>query len=487
MSIIFCALRAGLRWILALNLGLAAGSVLAADGQESLPSRVAKVLAAHNMPTSGYSAWVQPVNHVAPVLAFNADVPRNPASTIKLLTTFLALEDLGPAYAWVTEAYLSGELNSQDGLLRGDLYLKGYGDPYLVTERVWLVLRGLRQRGLRRIGGNLVIDNSYFDVADANPGAFDGQSHRIYNVAPSAFLVNFQAINFQFRPNPLTGGVHIIADPRPANLTIRNELKLVPGPCRGYQAGIAVAVPENQVGGTVSFSGRFGRDCESYRLSRAVMPAPQHAYGVIRQLWEEGGGELTGGLRLGPVPEGLEVFASFDSPSVAEIIRYVNKWSNNVMTRQVFLTLGAERFGPPATTQKAREAVTASLKERGLDFRDFSVDNGAGLSRKTRISARDLGRVLSAAHHSPFKAEFESSLPIAGLDGTLRKRFRNQAVTGKMHIKTGRLNGVFAMAGYVLSRSGDEYIVVAVQNFADAHRGPGEEAHSELLRWVHGL
>ncbi len=478
-------LRDVCHWMLTLILGLAAGLTFAADVQKSLPPTVAKVLAAHKVPASGYSAWVQRVDRAEPALAFNADIGRNPASTIKLLTTFLALEDLGPAYQWLTEAYLSGELD--DGLLRGDLYLKGYGDPYLVTERVWLLLRALRQQGLQRIGGNLVIDNSYFDLADADPGAFDGQAHRIYNVSPQALLVNFQAINFQFRPNPLTGKVEIIADPRPANLAIRNQLTLVPGPCRGYQAGIAVAVPETQTGGTVSFSGRFGRDCEEYRLSRAVMSAPQHAFGVIRQLWEASGGELTGGLRLGQVPDGLEVFESFDSPSVAEIIRYVNKWSNNVMTRQVFLTLGAERFGPPATLKKAREAVSLSLRERGLDFAELTVDNGAGLSRKTRISVRNLGRLLSAAHQSPFKAEFESSLPIAGLDGTLRKRFRNQELTGRMHIKTGRLNGVFAMAGYLRSRAGDEYIVVAVQNFADAHRGSGEEAHSELLRWVHRL
>jgi D-alanyl-D-alanine carboxypeptidase/D-alanyl-D-alanine-endopeptidase (penicillin-binding protein 4) len=334
----------------------------------------------------------------------------------------------------------------------------------------------------------VVIDNFYFDLPDdEQPGAFDGQTYRIYNVLPDAMLVNFNAINFVFRPDPATGRVDIIADPQPVNLDIRNELALTAGRCRGYQGGIAVAVPDQGEAPAVNFSGRFGRDCPEYRLSRAVLNAPQNAYGVIRGLWEEGGGRIDGGLRIEPVPEGLEAFYDFSSPDLSEIIRYVNKWSNNVMTRQIFLTMGAERFGAPATVAKARDAAAAALAARGLDFPELRLDNGAGLSRETRISARNLGRLLMAAHDSSYKAEFESSLALAGLDGTMRRRFRNDRLTGRMHIKTGRLNGVFAMAGYVHSGSGREYVVVAVQNHPDAHRGPGEEAHTELLRWVYGL
>ena len=220
-------------------------------------------------------------------------------------------------------------------------------------------------------------------------------------------------------------------------------------------------------------------------ISRAILPAPEYAYGVIRTLWEEGGGEITGGLRVEPVPEELEPFHEFDSLAVSELIRQVNKWSNNVMTRQIFLTLGAERYGAPGTVDKARDAARAALAERGLDFAELLLDNGAGLSRDTRISARNLARLLRAAHDSPFKAEFESSLALAGLDGTMRRRFRNDELTGQMHIKTGRLNGVFAMAGYLRSKSGREFVVVAIQNDSLAHRGPGEEAHTELLRWTY--
>lgn len=471
------------RCALGLLLMLAAATASPADVLRELPASVQKVLDAYDMPAGSYSAWVQALGESEPRVAVNADKPRNPASTIKLLTTFLALEDLGPAYTWTTEVFVSGEL--ADSRLDGDLYLKGYGDPYLVTERLWLLLRALRQRGLREVTGDLVVDNFYFDLPAEDPGAFDGQAYRIYNVQPDALLVNFNAIGFTFRPDADSQRVQIVADPLPMNLEIRNELTLTSGRCRGYQGGIAVAVADSEAQPAVSFSGRFGRDCPQYRLSRSVLSAPEYAFGVVSGLWAESGGEIAGGLRNERVPEELEVFEAFSSPPLSDVIRSVNKWSNNVMTRQIFLTMAAERYGAPATPQRARDAADAALAERGLDFPELSLDNGAGLSRETRISARNLGRLLITARSSDFAAEFQSSLALAGLDGTLRRRFRNDELTGRMHLKTGRLNGVFAMAGYVRSASGQEYVVVAMQNHPDAHRGPGEEAHSSLLRWVY--
>lgn len=155
------------------------------------------------------------------------------------------------------------------------------------------------------------------------------------------------------------------------------------------------------------------------------------------------------------------------------------------MARHLLLTLGVERFGAPATVDRGRLAAGEILHERGLDFAELRIDNGAGLSRATRISADSLGKLLLAAAASDFRAEFVSSLPLAGMDGTMRGRFRNTELAGRMHIKTGRLDDVFAMAGFVHSRSGRDFVVVAIQNDTDAHRGLGEEAQSALLKWVY--
>jgi D-alanyl-D-alanine carboxypeptidase/D-alanyl-D-alanine-endopeptidase (penicillin-binding protein 4) len=471
-------------WPMLLLLPLASSNAVA---QDTLPDSVARMVSAFKMSPDTLSVFVQDVEKNTPLLEINSDVPRNPASTIKLLTTYLALEDLGPTYQFLTEAYLSGVL--AEGRLDGDLIVKGYGDPYMLIERYWLFLRKLRQHGLKRIDGDLVIDNSFFEKDMSDISAFDGQPERIYNVVPDAFLVNFQAVDFTFRPDAKLDRVTIVADPQPSNLLISNKMRLGSGYCGGYQNGIKMEIadsgPDTGERDQVTFSGRFRGQCREYHLSRAVMRAPAYAYGLFKSLWTEMGGELQGGWRLGVVPAEAEPFVSFESPPLQEIIRGVNKWSNNVMARHILLTMGVERYGAPGTVEKGRKAAAEVLAEKGLDFPELQIDNGAGLSRETRISARNLGRVLLAAHDSLYGAEYISSLPMSGLDGTLRKRFADEELTGRMHLKTGRLKGVFAMAGYVKSRAGREYVVVAIQNQANAHRGPGEEIQSELMRWVY--
>lgn len=456
-------------------------SARAEDGE--LPESVARVLSAHGMSASGFSAFVQDTAEDKPFISVNDDVARNPASTIKLLTTYLALEDLKPNYQWKSEVYLGGPL--RDGRLEGDLHIKGYGDPYLVIERYWLFLNQLRQKGVRHIDGDLVIDNTYFDVPPGDPGEFDGQARRSYNVVPDAFLVNLQTVSFRFSPNATANRVDIVAEPFPANLEIANRLQLSESGCGGFQRGIAVAFSDAPRPERVTFSGKYSRYCGNYRMSRSVLAPSTFAYGVFRNLWEQGGATLKGTLRVESVPEELEAFHDMESLSLSEIVRLVNKWSNNVMARHLLLTLGVERFGPPATVEAGRRAALEILRENGLNFPELRIDNGAGLSRETRISARSLGELLLAADASNYQAEFVSSLPLSGMDGTMRRRFRDAELAGRMHIKTGRLDDVFAMAGFVRGRSGRDFVVVAIQNDADAHRGTGEEVQSALLKWVY--
>lgn len=464
-------------WLPAL---LACAAVASAQDVRGLPDPVAKVIVSRSLPPESFSAFVQAVGSPTPAVSFNADTPRNPASVIKLLTTWAALESLGPTYRWRTEAYFDGPLS--DGVLKGDLLLKGYGDPYLTTERLWLFQRELRRAGLRRVEGDIVIDNTWFAREETDPGAFDGQAYKPYNTLPDALLVNFQAVNFTFRPDPVTGRVEILSDPVLPNLDIRNTMRLFRGNCSDRRGGINMAVAP---GPRVTFSGQLANNCSEYQLTRALPDGPTYAYGAFRGLWEEQGGTITGTLRLGQVPPGRKPAVRFESLPLAEVIRPVNKFSNNVMTRQIWLTLGAERLGPPGTMARSREALDGVLGKAGLDFPELSIDNGAGLSRTTRISARSLGRMLLHAAESPYRSEFEASLSIAGLDGTTRRRYRRDPMAGRMHLKTGSLNGVTAIAGFVRSESGKEYVVVAITNRSGPPYGGGLEAQQALLRWVY--
>lgn len=458
---------------------------VAAEPGTALPDRVERALIQHKLPRGSFSAFVQQVGAAEPLLVVNADVPRNPASVIKLVTTFAALEALGPAYQWRTDAYADGRI--EDGVLEGDLILKGHGDPYLLTERLWLLQRALRHQGIRQVNGDLVIDNTWFAHEEYDPGAFDGEEYRAYNVLPDALLVNFQAVNFIFRPEPRHGRVQVLADPTLPNVDIQNDMRMFKGDCNSPRNAINMAVRNEGEVPRVVFTGNLANNCSEFQLLRSILDGPTYAYGAFLGLWEEQGGAITGGLRLGAAPAGKQPLVRFESPPLAEIIRPVNKFSNNVMTRQIFLTLGAEKFGPPGTLDKGRQAVAEALRRRGLNFPELVMGNGAGLARDTRISARSLGELLLAAWDSPFRAEFQASLSVAGVDGTTQRRFRRDPMAGQMHLKTGTLRDVTAIAGYVRSRSGSDYVVVVIANQEKATWGGGQAAQNALLSWVFGL
>jgi len=451
----------------------------AAQPVAGLPDAVGAALNRSKIAPASFSAYVQEIGGDKPILAYNADVPRNPASTIKLVTTFMGLKSLGPNFTWSTAAL--AQAPPRGGVLEGDLYLRGGGDPYLVLERFWLLVRAIRQRGVREIAGDVVIDNTYFDPGAVRPGDFDGRPYSTYNVVPDALLVNFQAVDFGFRPDASGNRVEISAEPLPANLAIRNQVQLVDGKCGGNRNRINFTVDDRNGAAQATFTGRFSRRCNEYRVTRSLMKAPDYTYGLFRTLWEENGGRIRGGMRAQKAPAGLKTLATLQSVPLSDVITAINKHSNNVMARQLLLTIGAERFGEPGTVEKGQRAVAEGLARLGLDFQELALGNGAGLARDTRISARSLTRLLLAAQASSFGSEFESSLALAGLDGTMRRRFRGEEIAGHMHLKTGTLNNVRAVAGYVQAPSGRKFAVSIIQNSS----GWGEDAQNALLRWVY--
>lgn len=457
---------------------LAASAVRA---QQDLPVQVKNALAYRRIPDHTLSIYVESIETGEVVLAWNDAVPRNPASVEKMLTTLVALDKLGPAYTWKTDVYLLGEL--RDGILEGDLLLKGYGDPYLVTERFWQLLRRIRQSGISTIDGDLLIDDSHFDVGNYDPAAFDHEPLRAYNVSPNALLTNFKVVRYYFEPDPSSASVKVRLEPPLGNLQIVNRLRLKNGSCRGYQRGITIT-PNDEVS-RITFSGRFPNGCDIYSMDRTALTHNEFTYGLFATLWQESGGRITGTWRNAVAPENPEPAISFESLPLSDIITKVNKHSNNVMARQLLYTLGAETFGPPGTEAAGRKVVRQWLADNGMDFAELRLDNGAGLSRESRMTARHLADLLRHAYRSAYMPEYLSSLSLAGIDGTLSRRFRKGVLTGMAHMKTGSLDHVSSIAGYFQARSGNRYIVVTLHNHTDIHRGPGEEVQEALLRWLY--
>ena len=477
---------AGSRWW-----ALVAAAVLALPARavgDGLPGPVEAALERHRLPADSLSVWVRDVAEETPLVSHRPDVPRNPASTIKLLTSLAALEELGPAYAWKTDVHVTGPV--RDGRLEGDLVLVGSGDPFLVVEQLWRLLAAVRSRGIETVLGRLVIDNTYFSVAGEPPQeAFDGKPYRAYNALPDAFLVNFNSFDVVVEPGE--GAARVWTEPPVADLALRNRVTLREGGCMRRELRFAVSdplaagSPPDAPLPAVTVSGRFPRGCRRWSFPRSALPPTRFADGVVRALWSQMGGRIDGGLAVGPVPDGAPRWHRHRSPPLASIVRGINKFSNNVMSRNLLLTLGAERFGPPGTTAKGRRAVRAWLERRGIEVPHLRLVNGAGLARETRIPARGLGRVLLAGERSRFHPELAASLPLASLDGTMRTRLAGHGEASRARIKTGRLDGVAAMAGYVRTPSGRTLTAVALQEHPGVHRGGrGTAVQDALVGWL---
>jgi D-alanyl-D-alanine carboxypeptidase/D-alanyl-D-alanine-endopeptidase (penicillin-binding protein 4) len=276
--------------------------------------------------------------------------------------------------------------------------------------------------------------------------------------------------------------VDIVATPAPVNLAIDNRIAFMAGPCSGRAARVAFEVPTAEWD-RVEFTGFLSPQCAERSITRVLLAAPSYAFGTFAQLWREAGGTFEGKWRVGPAPSTAMPFVSFDSLTLAEVVRLTNKFSNNLMARHLLLTLGAERFGAPATLDKGVRALSAWAQERGLPLSDIEIDNGSGLSRTTRISVLQLAAVLRAAYHSRYAPEFIASLPLAGVDGTLRSRMQS-AQPGSARLKTGHLDGVSGIAGYVTGASGKVYVVVSLVNDARFGAGVGDSVHAALVGWT---
>ncbi|MFB0934815.1 MAG: D-alanyl-D-alanine carboxypeptidase/D-alanyl-D-alanine-endopeptidase, partial [Propionivibrio sp.] len=340
-------------------------------------------------------------------------------------------------------------------------------------QQFWLFLRQLRARGVGHIQGDLVLDRSAFSLPPHDPAKFDNEPLRPYNAGPDALLVNLKSLSFTLHPEP--GSVAVLHETPGVDQQLINRLKLGDESCGDWREKLKV----EQADDTIILRGIFPKSCGDKHLNLSPWPANLQVERLFRALWQELGGTLAGQAREGSTPRGAVLLATHESPSLGEIVREINKYSNNVMARQIFLTLDALR---PATPEGAQRRINAWLNEKNLTMPELVLDNGSGLSRLERISAESLARLLHAAWQSPVMPELMASLPVAGIDGTLKKRLGNGAVSGRAHLKTGYLENVRALAGYVLDNGGRRWIVVIMIN--DPNSRQGKPAMDALLQWV---
>jgi D-alanyl-D-alanine carboxypeptidase/D-alanyl-D-alanine-endopeptidase (penicillin-binding protein 4) len=476
---------------------------------QNLPPEVGAALARAKVPLEAVSLLVVDAEGKAPPrLSHRANVPVNPASVMKLVTTYAALDLLGPAFTWRTPVFVEGAV--REGTLFGNLYIKGQGDPKLVIERLWLLLRRVRGLGIDKIAGDIVLDRSAFETVEVDPASFDGEPLRPYNAAPDALLLNFKSVVMTFVPDRTANTASVQFEPPLAGVQMQTSVPLsngvngASGECGDYRATLKADFSD---AARIRFAGTYPAGCAEKVWPVAYAEPKSYNVRAVAGLWREMGGQLGGTVREGRVPmlggaandPALQallppVFEMASAP-LAELIRDINKYSNNVMAQQLFLTLSlplrAQDGSPgiatatqpatqPATLAASREVVRRWWTERiGPDDAPL-LDNGSGLSRQDRISAQALAHLLQTAYRSPLMPELMSSLPIAGIDGTL-KRSRAKS-PGSAHLKTGSLRDVTAIAGYVHAASGKRYVLVAIANHPNANAA--RPAFEALLDWA---
>ena len=446
------------------------------QAQSNLPVEVFLALKKAHMGADAMVAVVQEAGSVRTRLSHRPNVLVNPASLEKLITTQAALELLGPAWAWSTPVWVDGTLEGDT--LTGRVVIKGSGDPKLVVERLWLFGQRLRHLGVRVIRGDIVIDQSAFDIPDVPPGQFDNEPLRPYNVQPAPFLLNQKSVVVTFTPQPARGVATVSMLPDLRGVSVDAAVALSALPCDDWRARLGAQRDDVS---RLKFQGSYSALCGERAWPMAFAEPHTYHARAVESMWTSLGGVLEGTVqesRQRVAPRTAPTF-EFASPPLSEVVRDINKHSNNTMAQQLFLTLALQKSGV-ATWQGARDVVNHWLTERvRVSAKDVVLGNGAGLSRDARLTAGALAKVLQQAWRGPAMPDLVASLPASGLDGTMR---RSRLAPGRAHLKTGSLRDVAGVAGYVLAESGRRYVVVAIANHdAAADARPAIDA---LIQWV---
>ncbi|SDK57843.1 D-alanyl-D-alanine carboxypeptidase / D-alanyl-D-alanine-endopeptidase (penicillin-binding protein 4) [Methylophilus rhizosphaerae] len=434
----------------------------------ALPASLQEALTKAQLPAESVAIVIQPLDGNVPLISHNASKPMNPASVMKVVTTYAALEALTPAYRWKTEVYRNGPVSQ--GVLDGDIILKGYGDPSLNVAEFWQLLQQVQQQGIRQIKGNLILDTSVYAPEVSQRPVLDDEPWRAYNANPNALLINGRHTSFRFgvSTTSIKPAVNIAQEFELSQISIVNLMQVRKGACGDWRSDLRYAVSPTAEGATVTFSGTLPEQCDERYLELSVLNDTQYTLFTFGKLWAQLGGQFNGQAATGVTPPNANLVTTWWSAPLDAVIRDLNKWSNNVMARQVMLTIGLEAGLAPVDENAAALALKNTLRMRGLSFPELVLENGSGLSRNERISAEHLAQLLVTAYQRPVMPVLMASLPILGLDGTLKKRLPEPPSQGMAYLKTGSLEGVSSIAGYVQDRQGKRYVLVMMVNHPHA-------------------
>lgn len=440
-----------------------------------LPDRVAALLAAAGLPADALSFVVIRPHDGSTVISATPERPMQPASTMKLLTSTVALDLLGRGYRGRTELRSSGTVSG--GVLQGDLVLHGMGDTDFDIEAFRAVLRALRDQGIRDVRGDFLLDRSWLSPARPDLGVppFDETPEFRYNVIPDAISLNSNLVKLELVASADT--LEVRMSPPLEGIEVKSLLTLTDRQCADWEDGWQTPATAPVAAGAwrIELRGDFPRNCVTSTHAN-VLDRTVFADKLFRSLWREMGGQFSGVTRETAGSADSRLLAEHRSRPLSEVLRDINKRSDNPITRLTFLALAgttAADAGAAAlalagasivTAQQSERVVRAWLRENHIDDAGLVLDNGSGLSRTEKITPRQLAEVIRVAASRPWAPEFLASLPVAGLDGGIQRRLAQPKLAGIARLKTGTLRDVTALAGFVPDRDGRMLIVSAMVN-----------------------
>ena len=422
-----------------------------------LDDRIRTVLASKCLDPARVGIEVISLRDGAEIFARNADIPLKPASNQKIFTSAAALALLKPDYVFPTVFYALEA--PRNGIINGDLYVKGFGAPDLVGEFWWLMVQELHRQGLREVRGDLVGDDTFFD-SEARPPVWPRTvpDDSWVSAPVGALSFNYDVVTVRVRPGPAVGrSPQVEMIPLGGYFKVSNRATTTAGRSRLF-----VDRGFRQEVNTITVSGSIRLGSAPIEVTKGVENPTLYALSAFQELSARQGIVLKGSARRGAVPkEAREVFR-FESKPLAAIVRDMNKHSNNFMAETLLKTLGAQFQGAPGTTRKGLEVVRGYLEKIGVSTGDLILVDGSGLAHDNRVTARSLVRTLLAMNEDfELWPEFLSSLPVAGIDGTLQRRFRGEDLMRKVRAKTGKIAGVATLSGYAVNEA-DETFAFAI-------------------------
>jgi D-alanyl-D-alanine carboxypeptidase/D-alanyl-D-alanine-endopeptidase (penicillin-binding protein 4) len=445
--------------------------------EAALPQPIANMLTRNKIDPSTVSLLIREVKSGNLVASQTPDQSRTPASVMKILTTYSALIDLGTSFRWPTKFYYTGRFNA--GVIQGDLVVEAFGDPTLTSRDLYRIAKRLKRLGVRRITGNLIIDRTFFDNSDKVTSGFDRNRYSEYNAMPDAMMLDDHMSRIIVRPR--NGTIEVSKTIPNDAYDIVNRLKPIDQACRGKYGWPNIGIDTKGIRPAIVVSGTLSTHCPKRSYAKLLTHPYESAYHAFVAAFKRVGIAFSGKMVLSRVPDKARALLVHHSRSLLKIVAKTNKKSNNLYARHIFLLLGAQRNGAPATEAKGADAVRSILSARGIWDERVRIDNGCGLSRHSRVSASALVKILRDAYGTLGK-QWMTTLSIAGKDGTIRKRFKHSVAKGRAWMKTGTLNRAKNIAGYVKGRSGKLYVVAILYNGAE--RWKGSTLQNQIIEWL---